>query len=141
MTAVQLINIQRLLEAAEYLERRERGEFNCVRATSFTHTHTRTPTNNRVICCVHNFKKTSRCKCFYSFNIAWGMEGEEVVSCGLFRRESSRRVTRMFSTSTKRDRSLGVEVGDRGEKKCPHSIMCYNHIFLFVPLPLFPPRM
>lgn len=29
MTAVQLINIQRLLEAAEFLERRERGK--CVR--------------------------------------------------------------------------------------------------------------
>lgn len=25
MTAIQLINIQRLLEAAEYIERRERG--------------------------------------------------------------------------------------------------------------------
>lgn len=31
MTAVQLINIQRLLEAAEYLERRERGEYNLKR--------------------------------------------------------------------------------------------------------------
>lgn len=27
MTEVKLINIQRLLEAAEYLERRERGEY------------------------------------------------------------------------------------------------------------------
>lgn len=30
MTEVQLINIQRLLEAAEYLERRERGEYKSV---------------------------------------------------------------------------------------------------------------
>lgn len=32
MTAVQLINVQRLLEAADYLERRERGNytFTCV---------------------------------------------------------------------------------------------------------------
>lgn len=30
MTEVKLINIQRLLEAAEYLERRERGEYKSV---------------------------------------------------------------------------------------------------------------
>lgn len=30
MTEVKLINIQRLLEAAEYLERRERGEYKFV---------------------------------------------------------------------------------------------------------------